>query len=347
MQMTLEIDDTTTGTVDAMTTEKLLSYTRIVVAFSGGKDSLACVLKVLEMLRAAGLDDAAIAARVELWHHDVDGGPDAERFMDWTVTTDYCRKVAAALGLALRFQWKVGGFEGEMLRNESATAPTAIQLEDGTVKLVGGKGPAGTRLKFPQVTADLSKRWCSAYLKIDVAARAFANDPRFATGTFLLVTGERREESAARAKYAEMEEHRSSSSKRHVDQWRAVIDMTEADVWSIIERHRVNPHPAYRLGFGRVSCMACIFGSDAQWAAVKELAPTRFEKIAAYEERFGVTIDRKGEGVRKRASRGLSIVQDAPADLKALSQSEVFDEPVFVESWTLPAGAFKECGGPT
>jgi hypothetical protein len=34
----------------------------------------------------------------------------------------------------------------------------------------------GTRLKFPQVSADLNVRWCSAYLKIDVMARVLSPD---------------------------------------------------------------------------------------------------------------------------------------------------------------------------
>lgn len=333
-------DGSAPSLVPVMSLERLNSYDRIVVAFSGGKDSLACLLKLLDM----GVD----RSKVELWHHDVDGGPDAERFMDWPVTHDYCAKVAAAFGLPILFQWKEGGFKREMLRDNAATAPTVIELANGERKVVGGKGPANTRLMFPQVTADLSKRWCSAYLKIDVAARAFSNDPRFAAGRFLLVTGERREESAARAKYNELEPHRSNTAKRAVDQWRAVIDLSESDVWDLIGKHGVNPHPAYRLGFGRVSCMACIFGSEAQWGAVKDLAPEVFEEIASLEERFGKTIHRK-ESVRVRAAKGLNIVQDAPVSLKVLSQSKVFDEPVLMDpaAWKMPAGAFKECGGPT
>jgi 3'-phosphoadenosine 5'-phosphosulfate sulfotransferase (PAPS reductase)/FAD synthetase len=324
----------------ALNLEALLAYDRIVVAFSGGKDSLACLLHLLEL--------GVPRERLELWHHDVDGGPDAPRFMDWPVTTGYCRAVADALGVPLLLQWKEGGFKREMLRDDAPTAPTTLQLPDGTTKSVGGKGPNNTRRLFPQVTADLSKRWCSAYLKIDVAARAFANDPRFAQGRFLLVTGERREESAARSRYAELEEHRASSSRRHVDQWRAVIDWSEQDVWAIIQRHGVVPHPAYQLGFGRTSCMACIFGTDGQWAAVAELAPARFEEIASFETAFGKTIHRKDD-VRTRAKRGLSIVRDADPRLKAASQLEKFEGPALVDpaAWALPAGAFRECAGPT
>ena len=59
----------------------LASYDRIIVACSGGKDSIASLLHLLEC--GAPLD------RMELWHHDVDGqGPS---FMDWPSTTPVMR----------------------------------------------------------------------------------------------------------------------------------------------------------------------------------------------------------------------------------------------------------------
>ena len=44
-----------------------------------------------------------------------------------------------------------------------------------------------------------SVRWCSAYLKIDVGAAALRGQARFEGKRTLFVTGERAEESAARA----------------------------------------------------------------------------------------------------------------------------------------------------
>lgn len=54
----------------------LESYDRIIVAFSGGKDSLATFLHLLD----AGVD----RNRIELWHHLVDGR--GRNFMDWPIT---------------------------------------------------------------------------------------------------------------------------------------------------------------------------------------------------------------------------------------------------------------------
>ncbi len=336
----------------------LASYDAITVAFSGGKDSLACVLALLE----AGVP----RERIELWHHDVDGREGSD-LMDWPCTRDYCAKVAAALGLRIFYSWREGGIERELLRDNQRTAAVRFETPEGTIGTAGGvDGPLGTRRKFPQVSADLSVRWCSPSVKIDVGAAAIRNQRRFNGRRTLVVSGERAEESPARARYHAFEvdraDPRAAKRKpaapargrrraarppiRHVDRWRPVLAWTERAVWAIIERWRVNPHPAYRLGWGRVSCMTCIFGSPNQWASVQALAPARFERIAELEAEFGVTIQ------RKRTVRQLAVVGQpyrwSPEDARA-ALSAAFDEPAILEpgAWKLPAGAFGESCGPT
>lgn len=310
------------------------SYDYIIVAFSGGKDSLACVLHLLEI----GVDPE----RIELWHHDVDGR-EGSRLMDWPVTRDYCRAFANVFRLPIYFSWKEGGFEREMLRDDAPTARTWFETPDG-LSSTGGRGPKGTRLKFPQVSADLKVRWCSAYLKIDVAAAAIRNQARFSGRRTLVVTGERAEESANRARYKVFEPHRAHGRQRHVDQWRPVHAWDEARIWAIIERHRVHPHPAYYLGWGRLSCAACIFGSATQWAALRAANPEQFERIASYEERFGATIQRS-RSVRDLAGRASPRPLDP--DMLRLARQHTFDAPIIVDSWVLPAGAFGETTGPS
>jgi len=318
----------------------LASYDHFIVAFSGGKDSLACVLHLLDL--------GVPRDRIELWHHDVDG-QEGSRLMDWPVTRDYCRAVAEALEIPLYFSWKVGGFEREMRRDGTATAPTRYEapLPGGRTGLfeAGGNGPPGTRLKFPQVAADLKVRWCSAYLKIDVGSTALRNQKRFVGARTLFVTGERAEESSARAKYKTFEPHRSDSAKRHVDQWRPIHQWPEQAVWDIIKAHHINPHPAYHLGFGRVSCAACIFGNADQFATLREVNPEQFERVAAYEDAFGVTIKRKGS-LRVLVENGRPYPA-AAREMAALACSEKYTAPVIVSHWALPAGAFGDSCGPT
>lgn len=331
--------DTTTAPVK-LTAEQLNAYKHVVVAFSGGKDSLACLLTLLE----SGVDKS----KVELWHHDVDGREGSD-LVDWACTRDYCRAVAEAFGVPLYFSWKQGGFEREMLRDGTATAPISFETPDGLLRTTGGAGPAGTRRKFPQVSPDLSVRWCSAYLKVDVGAAALRNQERFNHARTLFVTGERAEESSARAKYKTLEPHRSDlrngKKGRHVDAYRPVHGWTEREVWALIERHRVVAHPAYRLGWGRVSCAACIFGNGDQFASLRAINPTQFHVVAGYEAQFGVTIKRKLTVVQT-ADAGKPYAMD-PADVAA-ALSHTFTEAVIAPEgqWKLPAGAYGDSCGP-
>lgn len=313
-----------------------IRFDRILVAFSGGKDSLACILHLLEL----GVDPVDI----ELHHHDIDA--DGETFMDWPCTPAYCKAVAEELGLPLLTSYRQGGFQREMQRNSSPTAPVFFERPDGTFGVAGGKGPDGTRGKFPQVSADLSVRWCSAYLKIDVMRRAIANQPRFEQGNTLVVTGERAEESPSRARYQEFEKHATWSTKRNVWAWRPVHDWSEKQVWEIIERHRIQPHIAYQLGWGRLSCLSCIFGSPNQWASIHAVFPAHFQRIANAEAATGATIKRKASVVdAANAGKPYQAALDNPT-LAAMSQRREWSLPVRVDSWKLPAGAFGESSGP-
>lgn len=323
----------------------LASYDRFLVGFSGGKDSIACVVALLE----AGVP----RDRIELWHHDVDGA--GRSFMDWPCTAGYCRAVADALQIPIYFSHKVGGFEREMLRNDTRTAPIAFEVPEGGWREVGGdRGKGGTRLRFPQVSADLSVRWCSSYLKIDVMAAAIRNQDRFLDRRTLVVTGERAEESPARAKYRTFEPHRSDNRdgarvSRHVDHWRPVHAWSEREVWDAMRRLGIVPHPAYRAGFGRLSCRLCIFSSPDQWATNALLFPSAFEAVADHEESFGCTIKR-GVSVRQLAAKGKPYPAAlAQPELVAVAESrEWIGGPVLTNDWQLPAGAFGEdAGGPT
>lgn len=332
--------------VSALHEPDLASYDRILIAFSGGKDSLAALLMTIRKLKQLDVD----MSKVELHHHDVDGG--GNDFMDWVVTRPYCEAVADHFGLPLLYSYKVGGFEREMNREETPTAPIRFEVlrEDGSKEMreVGGAGPNGTRLKFPQVSADLSVRWCSGYLKIDVMARLITNQDRFNNSRTLVITGERGEESTARSKYLTFEPHRTDRRDgrlgRHVDHWRPIHGWLEQEVWDIIRDFGIVPHVAYQLGWSRLSCITCIFGSKDQWATIKHVFPERFEQIASREEAFGTTIQRK-ISIRQIADNGTPYATAvARPDLVVLANSKAWTQPIHVapEAWQLPAGAFGE-----
>lgn len=309
-------------------------FDKILVQFSGGKDSIACFLHLLEL--------GVPRTKIEIWHQRIDG--DGPPFMDWPITDDYVRKFAQAFEVPLYYGWKVGGFEREMNRENSLTAPMAFETPTGLQVVGGTRGKPSTRRKFPQVSPDLSVRWCSSYLKISVCAAAISNQSRFDTQRVLVVTGERAEESAARAKYQIAEPHRTHTQTRIVWHWRPIHGWCERRVWDLIAKYRVNPHPGYRLGFGRLSCLLCVFASPNQWASASVVAPQRVIKIAKYEKSFGVTLRRDGP-IENAVRRGVPYKMNS--DVMKLAMSDTFSEPIIVQNWTLPLGAFGENAGPT
>jgi 3'-phosphoadenosine 5'-phosphosulfate sulfotransferase (PAPS reductase)/FAD synthetase len=333
----------TSGLAPAGPAPDVASYDHILIFLSGGKDSIACIDAVL----AAGADPA----QIELHHHDVDGAGGA--LMDWPVTASYCRALAASFGLPLFTSWKEGGFLREMLRDNLPTAPIHYQSPSGR-HIVGGQGPRNTRLRFPQLSADLSVRWCSAYLKIMVADALIRGDDRFLGRRTLVVTGERAEESPSRARYATFEPHRTDTRdgtrrRRHVDHWRPVHRWREAHVWDAVHRHGIVPHVGYQLGWRRLSCMACIFMSADQAASIRFMAPYVFTALAGYEQAFGCTIKR-GRSLAALADRGRPYEQVLMRpDLVQLALSARWDQPIRIapKDWMLPAGAFGENAGPS
>jgi 3'-phosphoadenosine 5'-phosphosulfate sulfotransferase (PAPS reductase)/FAD synthetase len=134
--------------------------------------------------------------------------------------------------------------------------------------------------------------------------------------------------------------------------WRPVLRWSEEQVWEIIARWRVRPHVGYELGWGRLSCAACIFGDPDQWAALKVVLPELFAEVARAEAESGYNIHRT-LSVPELASRGRSFLPTG-AELRNLvkiaRREGDYGVPVILgpgETWTYPRGAFRRGGGPS
>ena len=269
------------------------------------------------------------------------------------MTPDYCRKLGEAFGVPVFFQWKIGGFEREMLREDSLTAPICYELPDGTVQQVGGtRGKPSTRRKFPQPSPDLRTRWCSAYLKIDVCATALRHDTRFQNTRTLVLSGERGEESKQRAGYAILEpdkaDLRNGRTPRYIDRFRPVRDWKEQQIWDILEKYRVRPHPCYFMGFGRCSCKFCVFGNCHQFASAACVSHAQADNLIRFEKDFGYTMKRDTD-LATLIKKGVPY-ETITKELTLLATSYEYASSVLVsnnETWQLPSGAFRKCGGPT
>jgi 3'-phosphoadenosine 5'-phosphosulfate sulfotransferase (PAPS reductase)/FAD synthetase len=322
---------------------ELHSYDKYIVSFSGGKDSTACLLFLIE--------NGVPKEKIELWHQDIDGR--GRTLFDWEVTPDYCLKLGTAFGVPVYYQWKEGGFEREMLRENSLTAPIFFELPDHIICQTGGeKGKPSTRRKFPQPSPDLRTRWCSAYLKIDVCAAAIRHQQRFQGIRTLVLSGERGEESKQRAGYAILEpdkaDLRNGRNPRYVDRFRPLRDWKEQQIWDLLEKYRVRPHPCYFMGFGRCSCKFCIFGNCDQFASAASVSRRLADTLIRFEREFGYTMKRDTDlpTLIKKGSPYLAITEH----LRKLATSYEYAESILVPSektWQLPSGAFRACGGPT
>lgn len=294
--------------------------------------------------------------------------------MDWPVTQSYVRAFSEAeevelcvshrerrffeelyrIGASLPVWYEAGGQQSpcpltpRQARSKELREKPALSKQE-LEELVS----YGYRMKFPAKGSILHGRWCSSALKAEVANAVIrAMDKLRCDAKILLVSGERRTESPGRAKYNEMELHETNAekkAKRLVHQWRPVIDWSERRIWEILRRHRVTPHPCYRAGWNRCSCMACIFSQPRQWAGIRELFPAEYELLLRDEKRLQFTLDNKmtldeftGNAKSCVCHRDAEAIQQLTTGIFTIDQ-------IYTPygQWQLPAGAFHgAAGGP-
>lgn len=346
-------------------------YDLVIVLISGGKDSIACYYKLLEL--------GVPKSKIEFWHHDIDGGHPS-RTMDWRCTANYIRSFAEAEQIPLRVSWRKNGFFRELYRIGASELIEYVDSETGEIyqcppskkymecqklkvaaisEMENKLAKFGYRMKFPMKSGDLSRRWCSAYLKIMVADTVLRNMNSVAANLtktrmdikLLIVSGERRGESVGRSKYNEIEIHRTNAVSKHhrtVHQWRPVIDYSEKDIWEVLKRHKVNPHPCYRAGWNRCSCAMCIFSTPQLFAGIRELYPKEYALLCQDEKVLGFTLDNHCDLETYIGSADSCVYHGDKEAIQSLLTGEFPVESVYVkDKWKYPVGAFHgAAGGP-
>lgn len=321
-------------------------YDEILVMFSGGRDSVALVLDLID--RGVPLE------KIRLWHQCVDGDPNVENpyfKMDWPCTHRYCELFAQRFGLKIEFQWRQYGIAGELFRINCGSKPVYFEYQDTVIMLpTTERSQNSTRMKWPAQSPNLLIRWCSGVAKKDVSCRAIAHYPDFKRKgiKILVLTGERREESAARAKYAEVLPHSMDSSIRRVDHWRSIIDWPEERVWGIMQRYDVLPHPAYLVGWSRCSCQSCIYNGPDEWRMLYEISPDGIEGKAEIERYLNHTIDHKEDLITKVSRGNLERMPVGHPDFHLWLDWALMKDSLTLEDMTgfvMPAGAFKGNSG--
>jgi DNA sulfur modification protein DndC len=212
----------------------------------------------------------------------VSGGKDSAALMQWAVNT-FPKEKLVCVHAKIDIDWKetIGVVEAQCKHFDLPLVVVQAVDKNGQEKgfldqltspRIDRKTGEVKQYQFPS----MSSRWCTSILKtgpIDKYARSLS-------GNVLVLIGERREESPKRAALeAWRPDADNSKPGRTVVKFSPILDMTEDQVWAVIEANKIPKHPCYSWGISRASCAICIFSSNTEIKLAAERAP---EIVAAY-----------------------------------------------------------------
>lgn len=228
----------------------LSTYDLILINTSGGKDSATMADYVAREARRAGVLDRCVMVHATF--------PE-----EWDGTVALVHRQARALGLSLE----------------------VVTRGEGLLDYAERRG------KWPSS----QQRWCTSDFKrapIDkvITRRApwYPTPDGMARARVLNCMGFRAGESTARAKRIMFEtDKRRTNTRRHVDQWLPILDLSEAMIWQYVDIYGLEMHPAYKAGMPRLSCVFCIFAPRAALVRAGHLAPELLARYVAVEDKIG------------------------------------------------------------
>ncbi len=280
----------------------------IIVSLSGGKDSAALLLHLVERYGAQHL----------LAHYQV--LPE-----DWPETLGYNQRLCASLGVPLVAQQMLYEPVGD------GTAVRRLAIRDihqesdvvplGTTGVIAGVTDLAFRRRWPPSAAS---RFCTRYFKIELldtwlrqqrtawiaaaeAASGYNEDGLLVAPAELarVALGERAGESPRRARKAPASRRLYWQSDYEINNWLPIHGWSRRQVFRCLREHSVEPHPAYREqgltdrqmydvdteGGPRTSCRFCIFAtaSDLCHQAQMEENTALLQRLRTFEQTTGRT----------------------------------------------------------
>ena len=245
-----------------------MSRLQRIVNVSGGKDSTAVYLKMIER----GKPFRAVFADTQ---HEADqtyefvarlaertGGPKVE-----TVRADFTKDFEVRRA-NLPGRWRKDGVPEERIERA-----LAVMYPTGNVFL----DLCLLRSGFPSA----KRRYCTEYLKLYPVTDQVLK-PIYDSGLIgVSVLGVRADESRNRSLAAPMER----KTYRHVKSliWRPILSWTVQDVMNIHAKHGLKPNPLYSFGLSRVGCLPCIFAQKAELRILAKRCPEGIERVAEWE----------------------------------------------------------------
>ena len=254
--------------------DSLKAMNKIVICVSGGKDSSVLLWWAKNNFPIEKL--VAVHAVIDI---------------DWPQTKRVVEKQCRQMGIPLIFvqaQFADGTEKGILSK---LTAPR-IDRKTGEAK--------------ENLWPDALNRWCTAEMKIAPIHKYV----RSLIGKIGVLIGERRQESNQRAKLeAWRPNEKLSKSGRVVVDCSPILDLTEDEVWSIIDKNKIIKHPCYEWGVSRCSCAICIFSKDAEILIAKEKAPKLVDQILEAEKKISHTFR------YKKATKSRPATKETIADI--------------------------------
>lgn len=224
-----------------------------VVNHSGGKDSQAMMIKLLEHTPPL---------RMVVIHASLGE-------VEWEGALELAEKQAKDAGVPFVVAYAVKTFL-QMVEHRFKVRP-------------GPNSPCWPSASNRQCTSDLKRG------PIEREVRRYAKEQGLTT--IISCMGIRAQESNARSKQAPFRQNeRGSVAGRSWYEWLPIFDMKVDEVWSTIHGDGQNPHWAYAKGNDRLSCVFCIMGSRNDLRNGRKQRPELFEKYIEIEKRTGYTM---------------------------------------------------------
>lgn len=248
--------------------ESLIAGGALFVAnHSGGKDSQAMLIKLLERIPARQL----LVVHASLGE------------AEWEGALEHAQAQAEAAGLAFVVAHAVKTFF-DMVEHRFKVRP-------------GPNSSCWPSASNRQCTSDLKRGPIEREVRRYAKANGFAN--------IVSCLGIRAQESPGRAKRPSFSRNeRGSIAGRNWYEWLPIHDASTAEVFSTIADAGQQPHWAYAAGNERLSCVFCIMGSARDLANGARHRPELYAKYREIEQRTGYTMHQSRKSLEQLVAQG-------------------------------------------
>jgi 3'-phosphoadenosine 5'-phosphosulfate sulfotransferase (PAPS reductase)/FAD synthetase len=237
--------------VPAEVAQQIEAGALVVVNHSGGKDSQAMLIKLLEIVPAA---------QILVVHASLGD-------IEWHGALELARDQAEAAGVPFIVARAEKTFL-DMVERRFAARPGVPSFPSSANR---------------QCTSDLKRDPIDREIRRHMKAHGLT--------AVVSCSGIRAQESSSRAKAATLRANvRNSRGGRTWLDWAPIHGMTTLEVFATIAGAGQEPHPAYAAGNERLSCVFCIMGSAGDILRGAQARPELFARYVELEQRTGYTM---------------------------------------------------------